>query len=221
MSGIRSASIAAALLGCTLLLSGCTDSSGSGSDSAAGTTASASPQSSASATADPSSEPSPSASSSSAAATASASTSTRPATPPPTSKHTTAPVKVPQAPASVPGCRNLAVSGEVKAAVTRAYQRSYPRFVHIAPAPGRFFYGQCGTVRYAATPFDPTSGANEGELVNLQDEGSAMKYFRATTGSDWSYFASDGFPASPHGCAEILQIPDALIAAWRNCSVAG
>ncbi|MEU6339389.1 hypothetical protein ABZ883_00320 [Streptomyces sp. NPDC046977] len=225
MSGIRSASIAAALLGCTLLLSGCTDSSGSGTDSAAGTTASASAESSAessvSASADPSGEPSPSASSSSAAATPSKSTPTRTATPPPTSKHTTAPVKVPQAPASVPGCRNLGVTSAVKAAVTRAYQRSYPRFVHIAPVPGRFFYGQCGTVRYAATPFDPTSGANEGELVNLQDEGGAMKYFRATTGSDWSYFASDGFPAGPHGCADILQIPDALTAAWRNCSVAG
>lgn len=217
MSGIRSASIAAALLGCTLLLAGCTNSSGSGTDSAAGTTASASSGSSASA--EPS--PSPSAPSSSAAASPSASAPPRTATPTPTSKHTTAPVKAPQAPASLPGCRNLGVTSEVKSAVTRAYQRSHPRFVHIAPVPGQFFYGQCGTVRYAATPFDPTSGANEGELVGLQDEGGAMKYFRTATGTDWTYVTSDGFPAGPHGCADIPQIPHALATAWRNCSVAG
>ncbi|MDX3078088.1 hypothetical protein [Streptomyces sp. MI02-7b] len=129
------------------------------------------------------------------------------------------PSKAPQAPVSVPGCRNLSAGSEVKAAVTRAYTRSYPRFVHIAPAPHRFFYGQCGTVRYAATPFDPTSGANEGELVGLQDEGGAMKYFRAGSGADWTYLTSDGFPAGPHGCADIPQIPRALATAWRNCAV--
>ncbi|MFI8182490.1 hypothetical protein OG539_33700 [Actinacidiphila glaucinigra] len=125
-----------------------------------------------------------------------------------------------QAPASVPGCRNLAAGGELKAAVTRAYQRGFPRFAHIAPAPGRFFYGQCGTVRYAAAQFQPTQGATEGELVGLQDEGSAMKYFRASSGSDWSYVATDGFPASEGGCRAIPQIPRALATAWRNCRVA-
>ncbi|MFF3566096.1 hypothetical protein ACFYXS_39340 [Streptomyces sp. NPDC002574] len=217
MSGIRSASIAAALLGCTLLLSGCTDSSGSGSDSAAGTSTSPSPE--ASAPAGASTEASPSASSSattpapSHSATASAKATATAQTP------SKAPTKAPQAPVSVPGCRNLSVSSAVKSAVTRAYTRSYPRFVHIAPAPQRFFYGQCGTVRYAATPFDPASGAKEGELVGLQDEGGAMKYFRSASGTDWTYLTSDGFPAGPHGCADIPQIPRALATAWRNCAV--
>lgn len=218
MSGIRSASIAAALLGCTLLLAGCTDSSGSGSDSAAGSTTSPSPEASASADA-PSAEPSPSAPSSSAAPSPSA------ATPTPTPTHSStapakAPTKTPQAPVSVPGCRNLTVGSEVKAAVTQAYRRAFPRFEHIAPVPLRFFYGQCGTVRYAATQFQPTPGATEGELVNLQDEGSAMKYFRAGSGTDWTYITSDGFPAGPHGCADIPQIPRALATAWRNCAIA-
>ncbi|MFD3452848.1 hypothetical protein ACFWVC_11755 [Streptomyces sp. NPDC058691] len=216
MSGIRSASIAAALLGCTLLLAGCTDSSGSGSDSAAGSTTSPSPEASASADA-PSAEPSPSAPSSSAAPSPSA------ATPTPSHSSTApakAPTKAPPAPASVPGCRNLTVGSEVKAAVTQAYRRAFPRFEHIAPVPLRFFYGQCGTVRYAATQFQPTRGATEGELVNLQDEGSAMKYFRAGSGGDWTYITSDGFPAGPHGCADIPQIPRALATAWRNCAIA-
>ncbi|MET9879818.1 hypothetical protein ABZZ36_35175 [Actinacidiphila glaucinigra] len=103
--------------------------------------------------------------------------------------------------------------------MTRAFQRGFPRLVHIAPAPGGFFYGQCGTVRYAATRFQPTPGANEGELVNLQDEGSAMKYFRASSGGDWSYVATDGFPASEGGCRAIPQIPRALATAWRNCRI--
>ncbi|MFJ5219602.1 hypothetical protein ACIP98_33480 [Streptomyces sp. NPDC088354] len=216
MSGIRSTSIAAAaLLGCALLLTGCTDSSGSGSDSAAGTTTSPSPE--ASAPADSPTEAPPS--------TSSSATTPAPSHSPTVSAKATAktpgktPSKAPQAPVSVPGCRNLSAGSEVKAAVTRAYTRSHPRFVHIAPAPHRFFYGQCGTVRYAATPFDPTSGANEGELVGLQDEGGAMKYFRAGSGTDWTYLTSDGFPAGPHGCADIPQIPRALATAWRNCAV--
>ncbi|WP_406271133.1 hypothetical protein OH779_32050 [Actinacidiphila glaucinigra] len=203
MSGIRSASIAAALLGCTLLLTGCSDSPGPGSDSAAGGTAV--PSAEASATADASAEPSPSATPSSCGAVTSPSHSS------------TAPAKAPQAPVSVPGCRNLAVSSDVKAAVTRGHERAFPRFEHIAPVPHRFFYGQCGNVRYAATPFDTTSSASEGKLVGLQDEGSAMKYSRATSGGDWVYLASDGFPAGPHGCGDI---PRALATAWRNCAVA-
>ncbi|MGW3731448.1 hypothetical protein ACWDPP_41630, partial [Streptomyces sp. NPDC000851] len=38
-------------------------------------------------------------------------------------------------PANDHGCRNLTVSNEVKAAVTGAYQRSFPRFVHVQPVP--------------------------------------------------------------------------------------
>ncbi|MFB7288145.1 hypothetical protein [Actinacidiphila glaucinigra] len=212
MSGSKGVSIAAALLGGVLLLTGCTGSSGS--DSAAATTTSPSPEASA-----------PASATASADASASASTSARPsgsAAPRPSSRSTTpkATTPTPQAPASVPGCRNLAAGGEAKAAVTRAYQRGFPRLVHIAPAPGRFFYGQCGTVRYAAAQFQPTQGATEGELVNLQDEGSAMKYFRASSGGDWSYVATDGFPASEGGCRAIAQIPRALATAWRNCRIA-
>ncbi|MFI2301171.1 hypothetical protein ACH5AL_20325 [Actinacidiphila glaucinigra] len=204
--------MAAALLGGIVLLTGCTDSSGSGS--AARTAVSPSPGASATADASangsPSALPSGSVTSPSAKAPASSSRSTTP-------KATAA---TRQAPTSVPGCRNLAAGGEVKGAVTRAYQRGFPRFAHIAPAPGRFFYGQCGTVRYAAAQFQPTQGATEGELVGLQDEGSAMKYFRASSGGDWSYVATDGFPASEGGCRAIAQIPRALATAWRNCRVA-
>lgn len=205
--------MAAALLGGVLLLTGCTGSSGS--DSAAPEATSPSPDASvtaqASASRSPSALPSDSAASPSATAPPSSPRSTAPATTSPSTR---------PAPASVPGCRNLTVSGEVKAAVTRAYQRGFPRFVHIEPEPQRFFFGQCGTVRYAATQFQPTKGATEGELVNLQDEGSAMKYFRATSGTNWTYIATDGFPASESGCRAIPQIPRALATAWRNCAVA-
>lgn len=202
--------MAAALLGGILLLTGCSDSSGS--DTAAGPATSPSPD--ASVTADASASGSPSAQPSDSVTSPSATTPSPRSSTPATSPSTR------QAPASVPGCRNLTVSGEVKAAVTRAYQRGFPRFVHIEPEPQRFFFGQCGTVRYAATQFQPTQGATEGELVNLQDEGSAMKYFRATSGTNWTYVATDGFPASESGCRAIPQIPRALATAWRNCAVA-
>lgn len=54
------------------------------------------------------------------------------------------------------GCHNLTATDEVKAAVTAAYQRSFPRFAHIRPVPRQFFHGQCGGVRYAATRFEST-----------------------------------------------------------------
>ncbi|MFF7674068.1 hypothetical protein [Actinacidiphila glaucinigra] len=214
MSVFRGVPVAAALLGGVLLLPGCTGSSGSATAKAT------SPSPKASASAEVSADVSASAGASGSAspsASSSGSAAPRPSSRSATPKATGA---TRQAPASVPGCRNLAAGGEVKAAVTRAYQRGFPRLVHIAPAPGRFFYGQCGTVRYAAAQFQPTQGANEGELVSLQDEGSAMKYFRASSGSDWSYVATDGFPASEGGCRAIPQIPRALAAAWRNCRIA-
>lgn len=122
------------------------------------------------------------------------------------------------APTAVPGCRNLAANGEVKAAVTRAYRQTV-HFAHIEPVPHGFFYGQCGTVRYAATRFQPFDGATYEELVGMQDEGSATKYF-LDSGGGWVHVGSDGFPAGPHGCGDIPAIPDALAAAWKNCSVA-
>ncbi|MDW4911253.1 hypothetical protein RB628_39665 [Streptomyces sp. ADMS] len=101
--------------------------------------------------------------------------------------------------------------------MTAAYRRSFPRFAHIQPVPGQFFYGQCGGVRYAATRFESTSGATYEQLVGMQDEGSAAKYFRGTSANSWSYLASDGSPRGPHGCRDVPQIPEALAAAWGNC----
>ncbi|MET9831807.1 hypothetical protein ABZ078_21465 [Streptomyces sp. NPDC006385] len=124
------------------------------------------------------------------------------------------------APEDDPGCRNLPVGNDVKAAVTRAYQRSFPRFVHVQPVPDQFFYGQCGGVRYAATRFEPTAGASHEELVGMQDEGGATKYFRGTSVGAWVYIASDGLPRGPHGCGDVPQLPEALASAWANCSVA-
>ncbi|MFD9003731.1 hypothetical protein ACFV0T_22655 [Streptomyces sp. NPDC059582] len=102
--------------------------------------------------------------------------------------------------------------------MTRVY-RERVHFAHIEPVPHGFFYGQCGTVRYAATRFQPVDGATDEELVGMQDEGSATKYFR-NSGGGWVYVGSDGFPAGPHGCGDIPAIPDALAAAWKDCSIA-
>lgn len=194
--------MAAALLGGILLLTGCAETSGS--DSAAHPTTAPSQDAPAevSGSVAPPSLPAPPPSSRSRSTAAAAPPSTR------------------QTPASVPGCRNVTVTGEVKTAVTRAYQRGFRRLAHIEPEPRTFFYGRCGTARYAATRFQPTQGASEGELVGLQDEGGAMKYFRATSGSDWSYIATDGFPPGPGGCGGIRQIPRALAAEWRKCAIA-
>ncbi|WP_151484079.1 hypothetical protein [Streptomyces albicerus] len=103
--------------------------------------------------------------------------------------------------------------------MTVAYQRSFPRFAHIQPVPGQFFYGQCGGVRYAAARFESTPGTTYEELVRLQDEGGATKYFRGTSAGSWSYVASDGFPRGPQGCGDVAQIPEALAEVWGNCSV--
>ncbi|PWI14408.1 hypothetical protein DI272_09725 [Streptomyces sp. Act143] len=117
------------------------------------------------------------------------------------------------------GCQNLTATSAVKAAVTAEYQRSFPRFAHIRPVPQQFFYGQCGGVRYAATRFESTSGATHEQLVGMQDEGSATKYFRGTAAGMWSYLATDSFPRAPHGCGDVPQIPEPLAAAWGNCPV--
>ncbi|OIJ68324.1 hypothetical protein [Streptomyces mangrovisoli] len=123
------------------------------------------------------------------------------------------------APTARPGCRNLPVTTSVKTAVTAAYRRSYPRFVHVRPVAHHFFYGECGATRYAATSFEATAGATTEELVAMQDEGSATKYFRAVSGAGWGYLASDGFPQGPYGCGDIPQIPADLAKAWGDCSV--
>jgi hypothetical protein len=118
-----------------------------------------------------------------------------------------------------PACRSLVVPQEVKDAVTLAYRRSQPGLVHIAPVKGTFYYGQCGGVLYAGTSFTPTADATDNELVQLQDDGGAEKYFTKdkTTGSTWTFVDSDGLPRDPRGCAAIPKIPARLASLWGDC----
>ncbi|MER5185711.1 hypothetical protein ABT009_46965 [Streptomyces sp. NPDC002896] len=116
-----------------------------------------------------------------------------------------------------PPCRSLVVPQEVKDAVTLAYRRSQPGLVHIAPVKGTFYYGECDGVLYAGTSFTPTADATENELVQLQDEGGAEKYFTKAKGSAWTFAASDGLPRDPRGCAAIPEIPAQLATLWGDC----
>ncbi|MEU6353789.1 hypothetical protein ABZ896_31410 [Streptomyces sp. NPDC047072] len=127
--------------------------------------------------------------------------------------HTTA-----GSPPKTGGCTSLVVSSAVKANVTTAYgNQARPRLTHLAPVKGTFYYGSCDGTFYAATRFRPTAGSTEAEQVALQDDGSAMKYFVDRPGTGWTYLASDGFPASPQGCAAITRIPSSLASAWDDC----
>ncbi|MEV1084094.1 hypothetical protein AB0I98_38795 [Streptomyces sp. NPDC050211] len=174
MPVLRGTSVMTVMVG-VLVLTGCQDASGSHVGS--GALSSSSPSAHASAMAGTRSNGPATTTPTAATSTPSPSrTSAAPAkavSPAPTGTLTT--------PANDHGCRNLTVSNEVKAPVTRAYQRSFPRFVHVQPVPHQFFYGQCGGVRYAATRFEATPGATHEELVGMQDEGSATKYFRGTS----------------------------------------
>jgi len=122
--------------------------------------------------------------------------------------------------ASSDGCTDLAVTSAVKAAVTAVYGTipGQPHLVHIAPQPGGFYYGRCGSTEYAATAFMPTAGATEDEQVAMQDEGAVTKYFTRPAGGSWRYVTSDGFPAAPGGCSAITQIPAALARLWDDCA---
>ncbi|RSM93794.1 hypothetical protein DMH25_34825 [Streptomyces sp. WAC 01325] len=203
------------VMGGILLLAGCQESSGPRAD------ADAASSSSTSAVGSPSTSPSSAATGKpSRSAVANTAPATAARTPKPTTTKAAAatPTRAPATPASRPGCRNLAASVEVKAAVTEAYRHAFPRFIHVQPAPDQFFYGQCDGVRYAATRFQATSGATQEELVGMQDEGSVTKYFRSTTGSGWSYLTSDAFPRGAHGCGDVPAIPEGLSAAWGNCA---
>lgn len=203
------------VMGGILLLAGCQESSGPRAD------ADAASSSSTSAAGSPSTSPSSAATGKpSRSAVANTAPATAARTPKPTTTKAAAatPTRAPATPASRPGCRNLAASVEVKAAVTEAYRHAFPRFIHVQPAPDQFFYGQCDGVRYAATRFQATSGATQEELVGMQDEGSVTKYFRSTTGSGWSYLTSDAFPRGAHGCGDVPAIPEGLSAAWGNCA---
>jgi hypothetical protein len=117
------------------------------------------------------------------------------------------------------GCRSLLVPAAVKSRVTAAFRATLQDVTHVGPVPGTFFYGTCGSTTYAAARFRATAGASTNELVQLQDDGSAMKYFRLPAHGGWRLVASDGFPADPHGCAAIHAVPAALAAAWNDCSV--
>ena len=112
------------------------------------------------------------------------------------------------------GCQNLTATAGVKAAVTAAYEAANPRFNHIQPAPGGFFYGSCGGTRYAATRFEVTAGADQNTLVGMQDEGSVRKYFSWTGSTGWGYTGSDVFPPAG-GCP--AQIPAGLVKDWADC----
>ncbi|MFF3450710.1 hypothetical protein ACFYXJ_26605 [Streptomyces sp. NPDC002667] len=197
-----------ALVGGIMLLTGCQDTAGAGSAADTGPPSASSPARAAERTPAPAASP--------------------PVSPAGTSTPSRAPATGepgrPSAPAGrsatpVAGCRSLVAGARVKAEVTREYRHDVTHFVHIEPVPHRFFYGRCGTVRYAATPFQPSAGATQAELVGLQDEGGATKYFR-DSGGGWAYVATDDFPAGPHGCGDIPAIPRALATAWGNCSIA-
>ncbi|MET8097584.1 hypothetical protein ABZV29_14065 [Streptomyces sp. NPDC005236] len=223
MSGLRRTS-AIALAGGILLLTGCQDSAGA--SSADGTPASSGSASArAAAPTAPSDAPAASPSSSPAGTGAptpgSATGSTGPGTGSGSAGPATggAPSPAGHPPTTAAGCRNLTAGDAVKAEVTQAYRHDVTRFEHIGPVPHVFFYGRCGTVRYAATRFQPLAGATQAELVGMQDEGSVTKYFR-DSGGGWAYIASDGLPAGPHGCGDIPAIPHALSTAWGNCSIA-
>ncbi|MFF2361916.1 hypothetical protein ACFVU0_04180 [Streptomyces sp. NPDC058122] len=213
MAGLRRTS-ALALAGGIMLLTGCQDTAGAGSaadapaSSAAASAGAAEPSASATGATSPSSSPAVTGTPSHGSATGSPKRATERAGAP-----------ADRTPTAVAGCRNLTAGDAVKADVTRTYRHDVTHFEHIGPVPHVFFYGQCGTVRYAATRFQPFAGATQAELVGMQDEGSVTKYFR-DAGGGWVYVATDGFPVAPHGCGDIPAIPDALATAWGNCSIA-
>ncbi|MFG3092997.1 hypothetical protein [Streptomyces antibioticus] len=225
MPGVRGASVIA-VMGGILALTGCQEAlnspTGSGTPASASSSSALSSSSSAQAptptgTTPTTSSPTPTGTPTAGPATTTPAPSGTIATP---VKATTPTPAAPHPPsADHADCRNLTAGSQVKAAVTEAYRRSFPRFVHIGPDSGTFFYGQCGGVRYAATRFHATPGATHDELVNMQDEGSVTKYFRSTSAGGWTYLTSDGFPHGPQGCGDVAQIPEALSALWGNCSV--
>ena len=208
LSAHRSAAAALAF-SAALLVAGC-GSAGSGGSAAgapsavASATGGSAPATSAPATSAPAtSAPAASAPATSAAAPSAAAPSS-----------TSAPAGGGSFAGAAAGCQNLTATAGVKAAVTAAYEAANPQLNHIQPAPGGFFYGSCGSTRYAATRFQATAGADQNTLVGMQDEGSVRKYFSWTGSTGWGYTGSDGFPAAG-GCPG--QIPAGLAKAWADC----
>ncbi|ROP55809.1 hypothetical protein EDD94_5379 [Streptomyces sp. PanSC9] len=64
------------------------------------------------------------------------------------------------------------------------------------PKPGGFYYGGCGTTRYAAVRFEVGAGAAGEDRVQLQDEGSGLRFFRLPPGAGWAFVGSDTYPAT-------------------------
>ncbi|MBF9073159.1 hypothetical protein [Streptacidiphilus fuscans] len=116
------------------------------------------------------------------------------------------------APADV-ACRNLAVPADVKWAVTQTWANA-KRIYHIQPKPGEFYYGSCGTTLYAAARFEAAAGATDSDLVQLQDEGSVLQFFRFTPSTGWAFTGSDSFPPTSD-CSQ--AVPAALSHQW-HCS---
>jgi hypothetical protein len=82
---------------------------------------------------------------------------------------------------------------------------------HIQPKPGGFSYGSCGTTLYAAVRFQAAPGATGNDLVQLQDEGSVLQFFRFTPSTGWAFVGSDTYP--PTGdCSRFT--PVALTRQW-------
>ncbi|MFD4318298.1 hypothetical protein [Streptomyces sp. NPDC058548] len=137
--------------------------------------------------------------------------------PTPTTRTKTAtarPTAAPSTTAAVPAaCKNLAATADVKSAVTRTWERA-KRVSHIQPKPGNFYYGSCGTTRHAAVRFEGGAGATGDDLVQLQDEGSGLQFFRFTPGTGWRFVGSDTYPATGD-CSRFA--PVALARQW-GCS---
>lgn len=110
-------------------------------------------------------------------------------------------------------CENLPASADVKLAVTQAWEHA-KGVGHIQPKPGNFYYGSCGTTRYAAVRFEAGAGAAGADRVQLQDEGSGLQFFRRTPGAGWGFVGSDAYPATDD-CSRFA--PADLARAW-NCS---
>ncbi|MFF8866308.1 hypothetical protein ACF08B_30150 [Streptomyces sp. NPDC015139] len=84
---------------------------------------------------------------------------------------------------------------------------------HIQPKPGNFYYGGCGTTRYAAVRFEAGAGAAGEDRVQLQDEGSGLQFFRRAPGAGWGFVGSDAYPATDD-CSRFAPVD--LARAW-NC----
>ncbi|RAG84006.1 hypothetical protein DN069_19045 [Streptacidiphilus pinicola] len=99
----------------------------------------------------------------------------------------------------------------MKAAVTQTWANA-KRVAHIQPEPGAFFFGSCGKTLYAAARFEAAAGATSVDLVQLQDEGTVLQFFRFTPATGWAFVGSDSYPAANH-CTS--AVPVALAAQWH------